>query len=294
MTRTARLGPVSSPPELQIGDLPVRILDGGSLWLDGGAMFGIIPKPVWSRTVEVDESNRIPLATTCFLVETGGRRVLIESGCGHLSKYSEKEQGFFSFGGHWLLASLQAIGLDRGDIDIVILTHLHFDHAGGGTMPDGGGGWEPTFPRARYVVQRGEWEDAVSGHAVMTGTYRRENLEPLDRAGVLALADGPAEIAPGVSVRVLPGHTRHQQGVWLESGGRRAALPADLMPTSAHVGFRYNMAYDLLPFENMVNKESLLRRAVEEDLTLLLGQDPTGAVWRVEKHAVRGYVLGPA
>lgn len=254
-------------------------------------MFGIIPKPVWSRAVEVDEANRIPLATTCLLVETGGKRVLIESGCGQISKFNEKEQGFFSFGDHWLLESLRAIGLDRDDIDLVILTHLHFDHAGGGTMADGRGGWEPTFRRARYVVQRGEWDDAVSGHAVMTGTYRRENLEPLDRAGVLALAEGDAEIVPGISVRVLPGHTRHQQGVMLENGGRKALLPADLMPTSAHVGIRFNMAYDLLPFENMLNKEALLKQAVAGEWTLVLGQDPKNAAWRVDTHASRGFAL---
>lgn len=280
MDLLARSGPVPDPPTLQLGDLRLTALDGGHLSLDGGAMFGIIPKPLWARSVEVDAENRIPLATTCLLVEPAGHRVLVETGCGHVSKYSDKERGFFQFGRHWLLDSLAAAGIEPESIDLVILTHLHFDHAGGGTMPDGRGGYVPTFPRAKYLVQRGEWEDAVEGHAVMSGTYREENLAPLERAGVLALADGDAEIVPGIRVELFPGHTRWQQGVVFESGGRRAVLPADLMPTSAHVGLRYNMAYDLLPYENMVNKKRLLDRAVEDNWLLLLGQDPHHAAWR--------------
>lgn len=291
MPAAARLGPTATPPTIHLGDLTIRILDGGTLSLDGGAMFGIIPKPIWSRSVEVDDQNRIPLATNCLLVETTSARILIETGCGHLDKYGDKERGFFSFGPYWLLDSLQAAGIDRESIDIVILTHLHFDHAGGGTMPDGKGGWQPTFPKARHVVQKGEWDDAVSGHAVMTGTYRRENLEPLEAAGLLSFASGDGQIVEGVSLRVLPGHTRHQQGVVFEGGGKRAILPADLMPTSAHVGLRYNMSYDLLPFENMVNKEQLLDEAASQDWTILIGQDPTAVSWRAEKIRGKGFQL---
>ncbi len=291
MNTAARLGPIASPPKLQLGDLTVRVLDGGSLRLDGGAMFGIIPKPIWSRLVDADEQNRIPLATTCLLVDTAGKRILVETGCGEVAKYNEKEHGFFSFGGNWILPSLEAAGIDRESIDIVILTHLHFDHAGGATLSDGRGGYVPTFSRAKYVVQRGEWQDAVDGHAVMTGTYRRENLEPLERAGVLSFTDGDAEIAPGVSVRVLQGHTRHQQGVVLTGGGQTIIQPADLMPTSAHAGLRFNMAYDLLPFENMVNKGNLLREAEAGRWRLLLGQDPNQAVWRIETDQLGRHTL---
>lgn len=291
MNQTARMGPAVRPPRVQLGDMTLTLLDGGRLSLDGGAMFGIIPKPLWSRRVTVDEQNRIPLATTCALVETAGRRILIETGCGPRLKYNDKEQGFFSFGDYWLADCLAAAGIERESIDTVILTHLHFDHAGGGTMADGRGGYIPTFPRAKYVVQRGEWEDAVAGHAVMSGTYRRENLEPLERAGVLSFVAGDGEIAPGVAVRALPGHTRHQQGVALTGGGQTIVQPADLMPTSAHVGLRYNMAYDLLPYENMVNKEGLLRRAVEGGWRLLLGQDPGASLWRVSSGSGGGYSL---
>jgi glyoxylase-like metal-dependent hydrolase (beta-lactamase superfamily II) len=282
MSAKSRLGPIEKPPIIHLGDLAIHILDGGHLWLDGGAMFGIIPKPLWSRVAPCDDSNRIPLATNCFFVETGGKRILIETGSGHASKFDAKELGFFNFSKHWLADSLAAAGIERDSIDLVILTHLHFDHAGGGTMPDGKGGFIPTFPRAKYIVQRGEWEDAVSGHAVMTGTYRRENLAPLEAGGVLSFVEGDAEIMPGIRVRKFPGHTRHQQGVVFEDGENRAILPADLMPTAAHVGLRFNMAYDLMPFENMVNKERLLQEVSPSNTTLLLGQDPNAVRWQVQ------------
>ncbi|HRW51928.1 MAG TPA: MBL fold metallo-hydrolase [Phycisphaerae bacterium] len=293
MSDQARQGAVASPPEIRLGDMTIRILDGGRLSLDGGAMFGIIPKPLWSRLVDVDDGNRIPLATSCFLVETGGKRILVESGCGAPSKYDEKERGFFSFGDYWILDSLAAIGVERESIDIVILTHMHFDHAGGGTMADGNGGYVPTFPRAEYVAQWGEWDDAIHAHAVMTGTYREENLAPLEQAEVLSLVTGDAEIAPGVSVRLLPGHTRHQQGVVFTGGGQSLLLPADLMPTSAHVGLRYNMAYDLLPFENMENKRRLLAECQAKGMDLLLGQDPRHVRFRLEKDEAGRVRLAP-
>ncbi|MFH1418532.1 MAG: MBL fold metallo-hydrolase [Planctomycetota bacterium] len=290
---TARLGPVPQPPKMQLGDLTIKLLDGGELWLDGGAMFGVIPKPVWSKLVEVDESNRIPLAMTCALVETGGKRILIETGAGEPLGYGERERGFFRFRDHWVLDSLEAAGVERGSIDYVILTHLHFDHAGGVTMADGHGGHVPTFPNARYIVQRGEWEDAVNGHAVMRTTYRTENLAPLEEADVLSLADGRAEIVPGISVTPMPGHTRYHQGVVIESGEQRIVQPGDLLPTAAHVGTRYNMGYDLLQHENMEQKGRLLETACEAGSLLLLGQDPTDAIRRIEKGS-RGFSLASA
>lgn len=290
---TARRGPTQEPPRIRLGDLTITILDGGHLWLDGGAMFGIIPKPIWSKLTPLDEENRIPLGMTCLLVESDGKRILVETGSGERSKYSVKEQGFFKFSPHWLLDSLLAAGVERESIDLVICTHLHFDHAGGGTMADGRGGYEPTFPRARYVFQRGEWRDAVESHAVMTATYREENLAPLERAGVLSLVEGDAEIAPGVSVKLLPGHTRYQQGVVLRGGGHGAVQPGDMIPTSAHVGLRFNMAYDLLPHENMLNKEKLLAAGLSSGWKLLLGQDPAQAVWNIMSSGPGKFALAP-
>lgn len=290
---TARQGPVKEPPRFLIGDVGVTLLDGGQLWLDGGAMFGIIPKPMWAKLTEVDEQNRIPLAMTCLLVETGGKRIIVETGAGAASKYGEKERGFFRFAEHWLLDSLQAAGVERESVDYVIATHLHFDHAGGGTMPDGRGGYVPTFPRAKYVAQRGEWEDAVEGYAVMSATYRKENLAPLEEAGLLSLVDGEAEIVPGIRVLPLAGHTRHQQGVIIEGGEAVAVQPGDMMPTAAHAGIRYNMAYDLLPYENMRNKGRLLEEALRGGWRLLLGQDPVSVIWRARSDGRGGVSLTP-
>ncbi len=290
----ARTGPMASPPTVQVGDLSITLLDGGHLSLDGGAMFGIIPKPVWSKLVEVDDANRIPLAMTCFLVETGGLRVLVETGAGAPSDYSDKERGFFLLADHWVVDSLQAIGIERESIDFVIPTHLHFDHAGGGTMPDGRGGHVPTFPNAQYIIQSGEWDDAATGHCVMTATYRQQNMAPLEKADVVSLVAGEAEIAPGISVAPLVGHTRHQQGVMFDGGEARAVLPGDLMPTSAHVGLRFNMGYDLLPFENMRTKERLLTDASAGAWTLLLGQDPDHVAWQVAADNRGRFTLKPS
>jgi glyoxylase-like metal-dependent hydrolase (beta-lactamase superfamily II) len=290
----ALLGPIAKPPQIHLGDLNITVLDGGGLWLDGGTMFGIIPKPLWSKLVKVDDANRIPLATTCLLVETGGKRILIETGCGQAEKFDEKERGIFSFSSFWIGDALAAVGIERESIDIVLLTHLHFDHAGGGTVSDGRSGYEVAFPRAKYIVQRGEWEDAIGGHAVMTGTYRKENLAPLKAAGVLSLVNGDAEIAPGIRVRPLAGHTRHQQGIVFSSGGQTLIHPADLMPTSAHVGLRYNMAYDLMPYENMLNKGELLKDAQRTGNRLILGQDPNHAIWQIEESGGGRYRLKPA
>ena len=294
MSYDARLGPTPTPPRTQLGDLMITFLDGGHLWLDGGAMFGIIPKPLWSRLTETDDMNRIPLATTCFLVETAGKTILVESGSGPKAKYHEKEQDIFRFADHSILDSLAAVQVEPDQIDMVILTHLHFDHAGGGTTADGTGVYQPSFPRAQYLAPRGEWQDAVDGHAVMTATYRTENLAPLEASGRLSLVDGVAEIAPGISVRPLPGHTRHQQGVVFSGGDRTVVLPADLMPTSAHLGLPYNMAYDLLPFENMVNKQGLLDECFEQGWQMALGQDPRSILFDLTKDDRGRYGLRPA
>jgi len=257
-------------------------------------MFGIIPKPIWSRLVEVDEANRIPLAMTCFLVETGGKRVLVETGAGTPADYADKERGFFLLADHWIVDSLEAIGIERESIDFVIPTHLHFDHAGGATMPDGRGGHVPTFPNARYIIQRGEWDDAASGHCVMTATYREQNMATLEQAGVVERVAGEAEIVPGISVTPFVGHTRHQQGVVFDGGDRKAVLPGDLLPTAAHAGLRFNMGYDLLPFENMCTKKRLLADASAGGWTLLLGQDPGQVAWQVAADDRGRFTLGPS
>jgi glyoxylase-like metal-dependent hydrolase (beta-lactamase superfamily II) len=272
-------------PPVQLGDMLIHFLDGGRLKLDGGAMFGIIPKTLWQGLISPDEANRVSLGTTCLVVETEGRRILIETGMG--DKYDDKERDIFDLSDFWLLDSLTAARLDPDSIDFVILTHLHFDHAGGATCVRPDGSVQPTFPRARYVVQRGEWDDARTGYCVMANTYREENLAPLEASGCLALVDAEAEIAPGVSVRPLPGHTRHQQGVVIRGGGRTLLHLADMMPTAAHVGLRYNMAYDLQPYDNMRTKERVLDESLSGNWLLVIGQDAGWPLWRPVRDAKR-------
>ena len=274
---------------MQIGRIKITFLDGGCLRLDGGAMFGIIPKVLWQRVAQPDDKNRIDLATTCLLIETAGRRIIVESGIGN--KYGPKDRDIFALSDQWLLDSLAAAKVEPESIDTVILTHLHFDHAGGATRWNSDGRAIPTFPRATYIVQRGEWEDAVNGYYVMTATYRDENLKPLAESGRLKLVEGDGEVLPGVAVRLMPGHTRHQQGVIISDGSQTAIQPGDLMPTSSHVGLRYNMAYDLLPYDNMMNKTRLLEEAVARDWTLLLGQDPHHTAFRPRLEGAGRYSL---
>ncbi|MBN2445187.1 MAG: MBL fold metallo-hydrolase, partial [Phycisphaerae bacterium] len=221
------------PQRLDLGDRTVTLLSGGSLKLDGGAMFGIIPKALWARTTPADDLNRIQLHCNCLLVEYRGesaRRIIIETG--HGPKYAEKEQKIFAIDPQdWLLPTLQSAGVDPGTITDVAVTHLHFDHAGGLTHEQDGR-LMLTFPRARVHVQRREYDDARAGFGVMTATYRQENLLPIDEAGVWQLHDGEAEIAPGVHVSPLPGHTRGHQAIMIRGSDRTMVFSGDAMPTA--------------------------------------------------------------
>jgi glyoxylase-like metal-dependent hydrolase (beta-lactamase superfamily II) len=274
---------------MKLGNINISVFDGGRFKLDGGAMFGIIPRPLWSKRAPADELHRIRLGTNCLLLDVAGKRVLVETGLGN--KYADKERAIFDIANHWIVDSLADAGLSPDAIDIVILTHLHFDHAGGATRLEPDGRAVTTFPRARYIVQRGEWEDYRNNYSVMSATYRAENLEPLADSGRLELIDGDAEILPGVAVRKLPGHTRHQQGVVIAGGGLTAVQPADLMPTSAHVGLPYNMAYDLLPYDNMQNKKKLLAEATQKNWLILSGHDPDHVAYKVSEDPRGGFAL---
>jgi glyoxylase-like metal-dependent hydrolase (beta-lactamase superfamily II) len=276
------------PLRLDLGDCTVTVISGGALRLDGGAMFGIIPKPLWSRSTPSDEQNRIQLACNCLLVEwqhETARRVIIETG--HGPKYNAKDQSLYAIDpSRWLLPALRRHGVDPATISDVIVTHMHFDHAGGLTHePDG---LEPTFPHARVHVQRRELEDARTNFGIMRATYRPENYEPIDAAGAWELADGERVAVPALrsglpSIRVVPtpGHTRGHQSVIVEGRDRALLFPGDVMPTRAHVGAPYNMAYDLFPLDNRASKERLLKLAAERGWLIVIDHDPASPVVRV-------------
>lgn len=272
---------------LDLGGVRLTIVNGGRLRLDGGAMFGIIPKALWSRRTTADADNRIELACNCVLLETSGpaaQRALIE--VGHGCKYDQKEQQIFAIDPQqWLLPALRAGGVAVEEIEDVILSHLHFDHAGGLTHPGGdpGGPLAPTFPRARVHVQRREFEDARANFGIMTNTYREQNFQAIDDAKAWRLLDGPAEVIPRVQALLTAGHTRGHHSLKIIGEDRTAVFAGDVLPTAAHVGPPYNMAYDLLPLENRVSKRELLGAAADGDWLLILDHEPQTPVVSVRR-----------
>lgn len=245
-------------------------------------MFGLIPKTIWSTWTPPDASNRIELDCNCLLLDDGSRRVLVETGYG--DKWGEKDRGIYALERRTVVDALGERGVDPASIDHVVVTHLHFDHAAGLTAPGvDGGAARLAFPNAEIHVQRREWEDALANRSTMTKTYLRSHLDPI--AGKVRPIDGPGEILPGIAVRVLPGHTWGQQGVFVRGVDGITVFPADLMPTVNHVHFAANMGYDVLPYENMLNKREFLAEASAEGWTLVLDHEPHTPVVRVAREA---------
>ena len=264
-------------PSLTIGDWNVRTLESGVLWLDGGAMFGSVPKPLWSRGYPADERNRIRLSMRCLLLEGPGRRVLVDVGAGH--KLAQKLVDIYRIENHehTLEGSLAAAGLAPADVTDVILTHLHFDHAGGATRMDGDR-LAPTFPAARYYVQRRNLENARQPNPRERASYMAENFEPLVAAGVLTAWEGAQSPWPGVEILTAEGHTRGQQLVRVSGGGNVLYFVADVVPTAAHVRVPYVMGYDVAAIETMAEKAALLGRAADEGGWICVEHDPLVAL----------------
>lgn len=245
-------------------------------------MFGVVPKPLWSRLVTPDAANRIPLQTNCLLLEDGSRRVLVESGFG--DKWSEKERGFYDLERRCVLDALREVAVDPDSIDDVVVTHLHFDHAAGLTRLAGDAA-VPCFPNARVHVQKREWEDARANRAVMTRTYLRDHLEPI--AEQVALHDGPTEVLPGIRVEPAPGHTWGQQLVRFADDAGALCFPGDVCPTVHHAPAAFSMAYDIEPWTAMNTKVALLERAEGEGWRLVLDHEPDAPVVRPVRDAER-------
>jgi len=239
-------------------------------------MFGVVPKPLWSRRAPADERNRIPLSMRCLLVETDEAIVLIDTGLGN--KESDRFKSIYGVSNEGsptrLESSLEALGVLPEDIDFVVATHLHFDHAGGGTVRDPDGTVRPSFPGARYVVSRGEYEFARLDNERVRASYMAANFEPLAAAGCLELVDGDAEVVPGVSMVHTPGHTPHHQSIRVDIGGDQLLFLADLVPTTAHLPLSWIMGYDVEPLVTLESKKNLLSRAAEEGWLLAFEHDP--------------------
>ncbi len=263
----------------RLGDFTLHALEAGLQWLDGGAMFGVVPKPLWERRIPADARNRIPLAMRCLLVETPDALVLIDTGVGN-----KEDEKFIEIYGvenpgspTRLEDAIRHAGHDPADVDIVVSTHLHFDHAGGNTVRGEDGVVRPAFPQARYYVQRGEWEFAHLDNERIRASYEPHNFDPVDEASLWTFLDGPAEIVPGIDVLPTPGHTPHHQSVLLRSRGETACFLADLVPTAAHLPLPWIMGYDVEPLITLETKRLLLPRAEEEGWLLVFEHDPSVA-----------------
>jgi len=267
---------------MQLGKMQVRAIDGGSFKLDGGAMHGVVPKTLWSKLVSCDDKNRCSYATRCLLVETAGRRVLVETGNG--DKFSPKLKDIYGIDHERSVGdALREAGLGPEAIDTVVMTHLHFDHSGG-TTRRAGEGFAPVFTRARHVVQATEWHDANHPHERNRASYLPENVEPL--AALIQTVDGEAEVAPGVRVLPTPGHTRGHQSVLIgEPGGPRLLFLGDVVPTAAHVPLPWIMAYDLEPVRTLETKRALWQRAVDEGWIVVWGHDLAHDGGRLRRNA---------
>ena len=276
-TRPAAVG-VDSDSRIQrfsVGDLELISLSDGFLRFDGGAMFGVVPKALWSKKVAADARNRIRLAMRPLIVR-GVRTMLIDAGLG--DKENAKFQDIYGVDRSQTLDhSLAEAGLRLEDIDLVVASHLHFDHAGGFTVRGLDGRLKPKFPRAQYVVRRGEWDDATHPHARNHASYLSDNYAPLAEAGVLLLVDDDQTIMPGVKVQRTGGHTQHHQIVVIESKGSTASFAADLIPTTAHLPDAWIMGYDLYPMDTLAAKQRFVKDAVERETLVFFEHDATTA-----------------
>ena len=279
-----------------LGRLRLHALQAGGQKLDGGAMFGVVPKPLWERRIPADARNRIQLGMRCLLVEHDDGLILIDTGAGN--KETPKFHDIYGIenagtGGRTALEdALATAGYAPDEVRIVINTHLHFDHGGGNTWRSAGGEIVPSFPRARYIVQRGEFDYATHTNERTAASYFPPNFEPLMRAGVLELVEGEREIVPGVRVVPTPGHVPFHQGVLIESGGERAFYLGDLVPTQAHLPLPWIMGYDVEPLVTLETKRRILARAVMEQWLVVFEHDATTAWGRVRDEG-KAYGLAP-
>ncbi len=247
---------------MKFGEFHLHVVSDGKFRLDGGAMFGVVPRVLWERTDPPDAANRILLGLNCLLIKTSQDVILVDTGIGTL--YDEKFAGMFQIDhSENLHDGLKSLGLTSADVTRVILTHLHFDHCGGNCVRGDDGTLKPAFPNATYYVQKGELEYAKAPDPRSKGSYLAHNWEPVEASGQLQLISGDTEIVPGVQTVVTGGHTRDHQIVKIQSDGKIACFLADLVPTNSHLRTPYVMGYDLYPKTTMEVKEKVLKQAVQ-------------------------------
>ena len=283
-----------------LGDFTLHALEAGALKLDGGAMFGVVPKPLWEKRIPADERNRIPMVTRCLLVETPDALVLIDNGVGNkedakfLDIYGVQNDATDGSVAR-LEQCLRAAGFAPEDVGVMIDTHLHFDHAGGNTHVDAEGQLRLSFPNARYIVQKGELDWAHRPNERTRASYFDRNYDPVMAAGRLDLVDGIARPLPGIELRPTPGHTPFHQSVVLRSGGQTACFLADVCPTSAHLPLPWIMGYDVEPLVTLETKRALFDEATREGWLLVFEHDASVPWGRLEYEGNKPVLVpGPA
>lgn len=275
---------------MKLGAFEIYPVTDGRFRLDGGAMFGVVPKVLWEKCCAADELNRIPMSLTCLLIRTQGKNILVDTGLG--SKEDEKFRRMFAVERTpTLLDSLKCLGVGSEDIHMVINTHLHFDHAGGNTMKQENGTVVPSFPKAKYFIQHGEFEDAARANERTKASYRWDNFRPIAHVNQWEFLQGDTELFPGITAVVTAGHTRYHQGVKIESEGQVGFFLGDLIPTVSHLPLPYIMGYDLFPIQTLETKRWVLDRAFEENWLLLFEHDPLVQAGHVRKDQEGKYYL---
>ncbi len=258
---------------VKIGSFECIPLSDGKFWLDGGAMFGVIPKVFWQKTNPSDEKNRILLGLHPLLIRHPEANILIDTGIG--GKYDEKFKGIYRVEREETVEnSLAKYGLRTTDIDKVVITHLHFDHAGGNTLYSKEGEVIPKFPNATYVIQKREWEAALNPDPRSEASYLKENFKPIESYNLLQLIDGDVEIFPHIRCIHTGGHTEGHQIVIIEEDGSGAIYWADLIPTTSHIGIPYIMGYDLFPLDVFREKERLIKFIIDKGWISFFEHDP--------------------
>ena len=271
---------------LALGDLQLTVLYDGPFRLDGGAMFSVVPRPLWEKLAPPDERNRIQLAMRPLLVEAAWGRMLIDCGAG--DKMGAKQVDIYALDRSRALdQALADVGLTSDSIDFALATHLHFDHFGGATMQVDGA-LRPRFGKARYLIRDAEWEDATHPHERNRASYLQDDFVPLKTAGVVDFFSGDSVIKPGVRVERTGGHTGQHQIAYLESGGRTGVFVADMIPTTAHLQDPWVMSYDLFPMETMAFKKRFIREAIDQEYLIFFEHDPKVAAGYIrEKNGKR-------
>jgi len=254
---------------MNVDGLSVKIVSDGSYLVDGGSLFGQVPKTIWEQHVKSDRKNRVRLGLNTLLIQTPDKNILVDTGIG--SKQTENLKEEYGLKCNKLLTNLKANGLTARQIDIVILTHLHFDHAGGSTKIDRTGRATPTFPRATYIVQKACWEEATNPTERVKHFFNPDDFIPLQEKGQLSLIDGNCEIVPNVNLKVMNGHSKGDQLVLINCGGERIAYGSHLIPTIHHVPLQYIPAFDLSPEDSMDEKKTFLDTAQRQGWLIIFG-----------------------